>query len=74
MASFRQYIFPVSSASSSSATNPLMQYVEPFEMFLMRLTCGQAGKADVVSYIQTLIARQDAKQLLDIRQRLKVIA
>jgi len=74
MASFKQYIFPVSSSSHGGAYQPYPQVIEPFEIFLMRLSSGQAGKKDVVGYIQSLMVRQDAKQLLDIRQRLKTIA
>ena len=74
MAAFQRYVFPVSSSSASSTLQPMPQPIEPFENFLMRLASQQAGKKDIVGYIRNLMSKQDAKQLLDIRQRLKTIA
>ena len=74
MAAFKQYVFPVSSSASSGVYQQGPQPIEPFEIFLMRLASEQAGKKELVGYIRNLMSKQDAKQLLDIRQRLKTIA
>lgn len=74
MAAFNHYVFPISSSPGRGLSMAIPQPLEPFENFLMRIASQQAGKKEVVGYIRNLISKQDARQLLDIRNRLKVIA